>query len=193
MSDAVVGLIGVVVGALLSAMTTHWGDRQKERREVRRAARLVQMELEALHKTLWLVLKDLNEKRARFDDVFEDTGSDQVRSEGTSLNEIHTRQVAEKGERLKPSSGLIYRLEKGLLKPPTAECWKSNQDILATLLPTRIWDRVKLAYEKTEELQPVFDTLYSSHLLPNYAEYDVQVARAEQDTVDAFRTLDRFT
>lgn len=180
MNAAVIGLIGVVVGGLLSAgssfLTSRYTEKRKERREVRQAARLVERELWRALLAFNRVNKELKKKLASIDEA---------KTEDEAYVAVHE-------EIRVPSDVFISGLDSGTIKPVTFDIWESNQKILAIALPDATWGNVEGAYDRIVELLPTYHNVQTRRKLPELAD-EPRFERAVEVIESALNSLHRFS
>lgn len=136
MSDALVGLLGVVIGGLLSAGTAYLASVRGERRQrlskQRTTARLVEVELGQVAITISVLRLGFDEK---------------LRREHSAKDIDQTLQAHR--ERQELGRYLTWAIENGQLPELKTTLWETHMGELADFLDFEAWDAVRSAYEES--------------------------------------------
>ena len=149
-SEAIIGLIGVIVGGLLSATAAYLAARSLEGRKVaaqtRASARLVNQELKRASLTLHRILKAVELRE-------EDEEAERA---------IEAMKKVKPGEKLRvavpPRFGIIWlrsAIARGHLPELSTQVWEEHQPRLAEALSDPEWQSVEAAYERMGEVEQI--------------------------------------
>jgi hypothetical protein len=182
---AIFGLVGVVVGGLVSWAATYALARRDERRNARASARLLEIDLRRAVAILALVLDWVEYRNHRAE-------QERERADDKETSESHSR-VLQAIRSATSEREVIYALWDASPppRPPdrpfsaiSTARWVEHQGRLAETLDGGAWKAVSQAYARIEELQWSENQTMST-LLSDEVRFDVQ------ETAEAFTSQER--
>jgi hypothetical protein len=178
--EAIIGLIGVVVGGLLSAVASYLASRSLEGRKIaahrRAAARLVNQELKRAAVTLG---------RIRGVAAFQP----QERSEQEASAQPEAALAVLPTEKRADWRTLKFDLDDRLPKV-TSEVWETHQPTLAEVLRDSEWQAVERAYEEVDSTKSIDAELREHREEPDLAGWEYRLKDAVDAIAEARAALD---
>ena len=128
MGPALVGLVGVIVGALVSGGATYMMARRADARQARAAARLLEAELQA-------VVEQLGEL-----------------GQAIAFRDEFARRAEDESERDEISNAWDL---KSMLRIPQPRLWEKHKSLLADVLSAADWYALAKAYQSIDDLRVI--------------------------------------